>query len=591
MITMRHSLFFLLSLLFVMGGVAQTTGQSRDWRNIANGSSIYANGYIDQPYVVVLPDGSWLCVFTTGSGTESTPGQHIVATRSHDKGKTWSTPVDIEPSSGPSASWATPYLTSFGRVYVFYDYNGDHVQTLDGKPIRHNSEMGWYCYKYSDDQGATWSERFRLPMPKAPVDYHNDFKGSVQLFWGIDKPIRFGDHQMIFAFTRLGKYVQSDGEGWFYRSPNIDVEKDAHKLQWDLLPKGEVGIRNPAYGSIQEEFNTVPLNNGDLFCMLRTTMGFSANSYSQDGGETWTMPIAATYTPGGTQLLKNPRACPRVFKCSNGKYLFWFHNQGSKGYQGRNPVWISGGIEKNGKLYWSQPEILLYDTDLKVNGMSYPDLIEQDGQFWFTETQKTTARVHPVDRSLLEGMWTQADNQSAYKQGILFHQQTDKPGQSYALKGLPGLKDGGFTLDLWLSVPDNRPDLTLVEALDEEGKGFSLSTTGKQSLRLTLTDGRTISSWESDSAALSPNQLHHVAFVVDGISGIISVVIDDKLCDGGKYRDYGWGRIDPALNRLSNDNTLSLHTGPGLKSVTIYDHYLTTSQCIGNYRAGIAGSQ
>ena len=130
--------------------------QSMDPRNLQNGYSIYDNGYVDQPYVVVLKDGRWLCVFTTGAGAESTVGQHIVSRVSADLGKTWSQPVAIEPGTGPSASWATPYITKFGRVFVFYDYNGDNVNSLNGKPITHNSEMGWYCYKYSDDNGITW---------------------------------------------------------------------------------------------------------------------------------------------------------------------------------------------------------------------------------------------------------------------------------------------------------------------------------------------------------------------------------------------------------------------------------------------------
>jgi len=75
---------------------------------------------------------------------------------------------------------------------------------------------------------------------------------------------------------------------------------------------------------------------------------------------------------------------------------------------------------KESSIHWSQPEIVLYDTDPKNClfdpktrmpgpglGMSYPDLIEQDGRYWITETQKTVARVHSVDPELLEGLWKQ----------------------------------------------------------------------------------------------------------------------------------------------------------------------------------------
>ena len=133
--------------------------EEQDWseaRYFPSGTRIFSNGYSDQPYVVVLPDGAWLCVFTTGAGHEGAGGQHIVATRSQDEGKTWSDPVKVEPETGPPASWAMPYLTTFGRVYVFYDYNGDRIDRFPGGKRKLRDDMlGWYCYKYSDDGGKT----------------------------------------------------------------------------------------------------------------------------------------------------------------------------------------------------------------------------------------------------------------------------------------------------------------------------------------------------------------------------------------------------------------------------------------------------
>ena len=38
-----------------------------------------------------------------------------------------------------------------------------------------------------------------------------------------------------------------------------------------------------------------------------------------------------TYTPGG-RVIKHPRACPPVWKTSEGRYLFWFHNNGTTTY-------------------------------------------------------------------------------------------------------------------------------------------------------------------------------------------------------------------------------------------------------------------
>ena len=37
-------------------------------------------------------------------------------------------PVDIEPSTGPEASWVMPLAVPGGRVYVFYTYNSENLR-------------------------------------------------------------------------------------------------------------------------------------------------------------------------------------------------------------------------------------------------------------------------------------------------------------------------------------------------------------------------------------------------------------------------------------------------------------------------------
>ncbi|MBI4328188.1 MAG: exo-alpha-sialidase, partial [Chloroflexi bacterium] len=315
-----------------------------DWRNIRTGWVIPDEGYCDQPYVVVTRDGHWLCTLTTGRGQEGQRGQHVAATISTNQGRTWSNLIAIEPADGPEASWAVPLATPGGRVYVFYDYNGDQVETLGSRRIRADM-LGWYVFRFSDDQGRTWSkERYRLPVRVTACDRANDWAGQVQIFWGISKPVSFGS-TVLFGFTKLGRYMLENGEGWFFRSDNILTEPDPGQIHWQLLPEGDHGLRAPEFGSIQEEHNLVVLSGGSLFCLYRTTMGHPCQAYSRDGGRTWTRPEPAVYSPGGPRF-KHPRACPKIWKTSNGRFLFWFHHHGGKDFLGRNPAWICGGVEK-----------------------------------------------------------------------------------------------------------------------------------------------------------------------------------------------------------------------------------------------------
>jgi len=270
---------------------AGTLAAGEDPRNITTGLAIPDESYCDQPYVVITQDGNWLCTLTTGSGHEGQGGQHVVSTISSDRGKTWSQLVDIEPGDGPEASWVVPLLAPSGRVYVFYDYNGDRVDRLPGgtKKIRADT-IGWYCYKYSDDHGRSWSERrYRLPMRVTACDRANNWQGKVQIFWGIDKPKVTGG-SVLFAFTKLGRFMLDNGEGWLYRSDNLLTETDVEKIRWELLPDGEHGIRKDEFGSVQEEHNQVPIDDDRLYLVYRTKTGYPCHSYSDDRGHTCTTP-------------------------------------------------------------------------------------------------------------------------------------------------------------------------------------------------------------------------------------------------------------------------------------------------------------
>ena len=558
---------------------------SKDTRNIVHGLEIPSERYADQPYLALNRDGSWLCVLTTGRGREGEKGQHIVATISPDRGRTWSELIDIEPANGPAASWAMPLVTPSGRVYVFYNYNGDHIAD-----VARVDTLGWYCYRYSDDGGRTWSERQRLPVRQTAVDRQNHWNGKVQMFWGIGKPILVKD-AAIFSFTKIGKYPLDNSEGWFFRSDNILTEQDPQKIHWQMLPEGEHGLRAPEHGSIQSEQNLVALSNGDLYCMYRTAQGYPCHSYSRDGGKTWTKPVAATYTPGGRRF-KHPRACPRIWRTNNGHFLFWFHNNGGKSFQGRNPAWLSGGVEIDGKIHWSQPEIFLYAHDPAVR-MSYPDLIEQDGRYWISETQKTIARIHQVDPGLLHGMWNQRCHQTVARDGLILElgPQQLATKKTVAMPRLPDLGTGGFTLELWFRVDSFEAGQVLLDAQDNSGHGVRLVTEAPHSLKLRAVskEGASLEFPFDPEILRKGHRPHHLVLILDGAANMATAVVDGRLCDGGKVRTQGWKWFDARLDDLNGDSTLRLAPSwdGQLLTLRLYDRYFRTSEAVGNFRAGI----
>lgn len=598
-----------LFMLIVLLGLSISAGaQSTDWRNTNNVTAVIPHeNYVCQEYVVVAKNGDWVTVVTTGPGAESQLGQHIIVTISSDKGKTWSKPIDLERGGldAPAASWALPYITSFGRIYAFYNYNGDNIKEFGGKKIQHTSELGWYCYKYSDDNGKTWSDRFRLPMRKTTVDFINKSNGEVQLFWGVSKPRTIGEG-MIFAFTKMGQHPQDMGEGWLFKSDNINSEKDPNKLNWELLPDGEFGISETSLGITQEEHNIIVLSTGTLYCIFRTSEGYPAESYSYDGGHSWTRPEFARYANGS--VIKNPRAIPRMFQCSNGKYLLWYHNNNTPGYLGfRNPAWLSGGIEKDNKISWSEPEILLYGVDTlqldlwesavqldrgKLTNLSYPDLVEEDGKFWLVEGQGVGpefGKVHPIDETLFTDLWNQGSVKAIAEKGLILDIKTISQPHNVRLQNLPNLyKDGAFTIDMWLDIEELIPGQVILDSRNLNGKGFYISVSPKRTIELTLNDGIMSHSWDTDPGIVKTGSRQHVVFVVDGAPNIISSIVNGVLCDGGRYRKRGFDWFDSKFSDINGSDLLKVvpDFNGSVKSLRIYNRYLRTSEAVANFLAG-----
>jgi len=575
----------LTAIILTCGKCPADINRDADIRNIITGSLIPDENYCDQPYIVVTKAGDFVCVLTTGKGGESSSSLHVVATISKDKGKTWSELIDIEPDSGNRSFWGVPFITPYGRIYVFY---GWEVEPVEGHVLQ-KGKNHQYVYKYSDDSGRTWSaKRYEIPMRLTSVD-KPDYR---QPFWGIDNPTSHKG-SMYFAFS---KYAKSGGVGWVYKSDNIMTETDPEKLHFEMLPEDDKGIRNEDLGKMQDEHNIESLGEHGLFMVFRRVGITPGQSYSRDDGKTWSNPEMMTYYPGG-RVIKHSRACAPVFRTSEGKYLFWFHNNSGTGTKKRNPVFITGGILKDdGFIHWSEPEILLYD-DVPATNISYPGFVEHEGEFYFTETQKKEARFHKVDRSLLEGMWEQKNIREINGKEMVgeFDSQQLSAGQIEMPRDLNLSVQNGLTIDMWLRLDSLDAGKVIFDSRDKTGRGILIQTSDgrdisaplnaelKGSIRIDISDGTNTAAWDVDAGKLKAGTLHNVVFIVDAGPKIISVILDGKYCDGDLEREYGWGRYANNIGQINGSKKAKVDNS--LKSLRIYSRYLRTSEAIGNYNS------
>ena len=590
-----------------------------DPRHISNGHEIPGEGYADQPYVVRTDDGAWLCVMTTGPGHEGQRGQHVIATRSTDHGRTWAEPVAVEPSDGPEASYAVLLKARSGRIYCFYNHNTDRVEEVrredDGVFTRVDS-LGHYVFKYSDDHGRKWSEqRYDVPVREFECDRTNVYGGDLRFFWNVGRPLIVGDAAFLVLHKvgAMGEGFFAQSEGAILRSDNILTEADPERIRFETLPEGDVGLRAPAGGGrVAEEQSLTQLSDGSLFCVYRTVDGFPACAYSRDGGRSWTPPEYLTHAPGGRRV-KHPRAANFIWRLGNGRFLYWFHNHGGRParergdwnpYDDRNPVWLMAAREVPGPdgplREFTQPEILLYDDDPRVR-MSYPDLSEEDGRLFATETQKATARVHEVPQEIISGLLGQWDRAEIAHEGLLLELTGDMP-ETVPMPKLPHFtaRDGtrsdfgtknlraGFTLDLSMRLEDLASGQVILDSRDTTGQGIALVISERGTVELLMRDRWSECRWDTDAGAVTAGDAVNLTAIVDGGPAIISFVVNGILCDGGDYRQFGWGRFSPHFYDVTGGPQLRI--APALHgavtALRIYDRALRVSDAVGNWRAG-----
>ena len=150
-----------------------------------------------------------------------------------------------------------------------------------------------------------------------------------------------------------------------------------------------------------------------------------------------------------------------------------------------------------------------------------------------------------------------------------------------------GLLDlrAGFSLELWLELDSTTAGQVLLDTLTSDGNGILVATVAGDAIGITLADGRQVAAWQSDPSGLVAGRPQHVVITVDGGPKIISFVVDGRLDDGGDERQFGWGRYGSTLR--TPDGAAFATLAAGVRRLRVYDRPLTTSEAVGNYRAGL----
>ncbi|WP_135554239.1 sialidase family protein [Paenibacillus cymbidii] len=240
---------------------------------------------------IVLGDGSLLSIYVEGRKSAEwrklDVAQHLLLRRSSDGGRTWSEPEAIvsHPEQGALALGYALFADAAGRIHqlylVLFDWE-EHLPYAERK-----IEMRAIT---STDEGRTWSK------PRL-IDYGHSYTGSINAVTVLGSgrivvPFSYLSQRQTGCFVSTAIYSDDHGESW--RRADSDLALDNGGSE------SESGAVEPV---------TVELPDGRVWMVIRTQAGKLYESYSADGGTTWSAPSPTAFVssnaPAGLLRLKD----------------------------------------------------------------------------------------------------------------------------------------------------------------------------------------------------------------------------------------------------------------------------------------------
>jgi len=313
--------------------------------------------------IATLPDGRIFTWFAQGKNYTKalkdttivddldTP-QYAFGRWSNDAGRTWSTkPTQLFEFprergvrvAGTTLCDSKGVLHIFGLNYIRFDWK-------DYNPDKFNYEV-WQAV--SRDGGATWSPVERINYGHTTFGWMNSV---IELRNGrILMPLAYLSKNQTARNVCSAIYSDDGGQNWQHSQSILSVNSGGSNL--------ESGACEPV---------AVELGDGRVWMVIRTQTGYSYESFSSDGGKTWTEPVqsrfVSTNSPAQLLRLRNNRIVIAWNNCTFGKL---------PDFRGDRCVMSVAASDDDGKTWQGYREIFRRVT---TGIIAYPFMTEaQDG--------------------------------------------------------------------------------------------------------------------------------------------------------------------------------------------------------------------
>ena len=231
----------------------------------------------------------------------------------------------------------------------------------------------WGMLTTSYDGGHTWS----WPVKLGEHFVIGHLLGPVK-----NKPIQLADGTIICPSSTEAFNEAKTERYW---KIHFEVSRDSGKT-WDVVGPINNGID---FDTIQPSILTYP--NGDLQLLCRTRQQVVGQSWSKDGGRSWS-PIEATHLP-------NPNAGTDAVTLKDGRQLLVYNHSTRSGNRQDNTFRngrqiLNVALSQDGK-HWNT--VLTLENESNDAGYSYPAVIQtDDGMVHITYTWRRLNIKHVI---------------------------------------------------------------------------------------------------------------------------------------------------------------------------------------------------
>lgn len=217
----------------------------------------------------------------------------------------------------------------------------------------------WGMVMTSADGGQTWTKPRRLP---------DGILGPVK-----NKPVALADGAWLSASSTEG-----NKDGWLV---HFELSRD-QGATWEKIGPVKKG---PSFDAIQPSL--LFHKDGKLQVLCRSKQGVVAQTWSDDGGKTWSA-LTATELP-------NPNSGTDAVTLADGRQLIVYNHSAHRPNEAKGDRWPLAVAVSDDGLAWKR--VVTLETEPRTSGYAYPAVIQSaDGKVHITYTWGRTLIKHVV---------------------------------------------------------------------------------------------------------------------------------------------------------------------------------------------------